>query len=290
MFLLMIPIIISTATMQFNLFINRSFAMSLYEGATSILEAANKVTLLTYEVFAVAVSMIVYPILSTFIVQNNYDEYKKSLVKSINIINLVMIPAALAIVILREPIISILFLRGKFVVGDVKLVSTALIFYSPTMIAYGVRDILNRAFYSAKDTKTPMVYSVVGVLINIILSAILYRYMSVPGLTLSSSISSVVITLLLLVEMNKKFKGIAFNSMLKTLGKISVASIIMGAFVYTIKRIFLINLVPTFIVNAMILLICLILGMIFYFALTNLFKIKESLYLWNFLKEKILKK
>ena len=290
MFLLMIPIIISTATMQFNLFINRSFAMNLFEGATSILEAANKVTLLTYEVFAVAVSMIVYPILSTFIVQNNYDEYNKSFVKSINIINLVMIPAALAIVILREPLISVLFLRGKFTIRDVRLVSTALIFYSLTMIAYGVRDVLNRAFYSAKDTKTPMSYSVVGVVINIILSAILYRHMSVPGLTLSSSISSVVITLMLLIQMSKKFKGINFKSMLKTLGKISIASILMGVVVYFIKKIFIMNLAPAFIVNAMILLLCSILGIVLYFYLTYALKIEECMYLWNIFKDKIVKK
>lgn len=290
LFILMIPIIISTATMQFNLFINRSFALSLYEGATSILEAANKVTLLTYEVFAVAVSMIVYPILSTYIVQNNYDEYKKSLVKSINIINLVMIPAALAIVILRDPLISVLFLRGKFTVGAVKLVSTALIFYSPTMVAYGVRDVLNRAFYSAKDTRTPMVYSVIGVVINIILSAILYRYMSVPGLTLSSSISSVVITLMLLIQMNKKFKGIAFNSIIKTLGKISIASIIMGVAVYFIKKVIIINLATNFIVNALILLVCSTIGILLYFYLTYFLKIKESIYLWDILKVKISKK
>ncbi|MGH4125336.1 MAG: murein biosynthesis integral membrane protein MurJ [Clostridium sp.] len=290
MVLLMIPIIISTTTMQFNLFINRSFAMSLYEGATTILEYANKVTLLTYEVFALAVSMVIYPILSTLIVQNNYDEYKKSLVKSINIINLVMVPAALAIVILREPLISVLFLRGKFTIRDVQAVSTALIFYSPTMIAYGVRDILNRAFYAAKDTKTPMIYSVVGVVINIILSAILYRYMSVPGLTLSSSISSVVITLMLLFQMNKKFKGIAFRSMLKTLGKISIASIIMAVVVYFIKKIFVMSLAPAFIVNAMILLLCSIIGILLYFYITYIFKIEECMYLWNIFKDKIVKK
>jgi putative peptidoglycan lipid II flippase len=290
LFLLMIPIIISTATMQFNLFINKSFAMSLYEGATSILEAANKVTLLTYEVFAVAVSMIIYPILSTFIVQNNHEEYKKSLVKSINIINLVMIPAAIAIVILREPLISVLFLRGKFTLSDVKSVSEALIFYAPTMVAYGVRDVLNRAFYSAKDTKTPMIYSMIGVVINVILSVVLYRYMSVPGLTLSSSISSVVITLLLLLEMNKKFRGIAFNSMIKTVGKISIASIIMGLVVYFIKKIFLLNMTSAFIVNSMILLVCAIVGMILYFALAYLLKIEECMYLWHVIKAKFAKK
>jgi len=290
LFLLMIPIIISTATMQFNLFINRSFAMSLYEGATSILECANKVTLLTYEVFAVAVSMIIYPILSTFIVQNNHEEYKKSLVKSINIINLVMIPAALAIVILREPLISVLYLRGKFSLRDVSLVSEALVFYSPTMIAYGVRDVLNRAFYSAKDTKTPMVYSVVGVVINVILSIILYRYMSVPGLTLSSSISSVVITLMLLFKMNKKFKGIDFSSMLRTLVKISIASVTMGVVVYIIKKIFIINATSAFIINSIILLVCTTVGCIMYFAITFLLRIEECTYLWGIIKNKIVRK
>ena len=290
MFLLMIPIIISTATMQFNLFINRSFAIRLYEGAASILECANKVTLLTYEVFAVAVSMIIYPILSTFIVQNNLKEYKKSLVKSINIINLVMIPAALAIVILREPLISVLFLRGKFTIIDVKLVSEALIFYSPTMIAYGLRDVLNRAFYSAKDTKTPMKYSILGVVINIILSFILYRYMSVPGLTLSSSISAVAITLMLLFEMNKKFKGVAFSSILKTLGKISIASVIMGASVYLIKNIFVMNMASTLIVNLIILLLCAVVGILLYFVLAYLLKIEECMYLLQVFKEKVIKK
>ena len=288
--LLMIPIIISTATMQFNLFVNRSFAMSLYEGATSILECANKVTLLTYEVFAVAVSMIIYPILSTFIVQNNHEEYKKSLVKSINIINLIMIPAALAIIILREPLISVLYLRGKFTLEDVNLVSRALLFYSPTMIAYGVRDVLNRAFYSAKDTKTPMMYSMVGVVINITLSAILYRYMSVPGLTLASSISAIVITLMLLIKMNKKFKGIAFNAMLKTLGKTALASILMALVVYFIKEMFLTNITPTFIANSMILLLCAIVGIILYFALAYFLKIEECIYLWQVLKDKFAKK
>ena len=290
MYLLMIPIIISTTTMQFNLFVNRSFAIKLYEGAASILECANKVTLLTYEVFAVAVSMIIYPILSTLIVQNNLKEYKKSLVKSINIINLVMIPAALAIVILREPLISVLFLRGKFTLNDVQAVSQALIFYAPTMIAYGLRDVLNRAFYSVKDTKTPMIYSIIGVVINIILSSVLYRYMSVPGLTLSSSISAVIITLMLLVEMNKKFKGIAFSSIIKNLGKISIASIIMGMLVYLIKNIFVMNMAPTFIINLLILLLCAVVGIILYFALVYLLKIEECMYLWNVFKEKIVKK
>ncbi len=290
MFLLMIPIIISTATMQFNLFINRSFAMGLYEGATSVLECANKVTLLTYEVFAVAVSMIIYPILSTFIAQKNHEEYKKSLVKSINIINVVMIPAAIAIVILREPIISVLFLRGKFTLHDVELVSAALLFYSPTMVAYGVRDVLNRAFYSIRDTKTPMVYSVIGMMINIILSFILYRYMSVPGLTLSSSISSVVITLMLLHKMNKKFKGIAFSYMLKTIGKIFIASSIMAVVVYFIKNILISNFVPAFSLNLFILLLCAIVGMILYFVIAYFLNIKECTYLWNTVKEKVIKK
>lgn len=290
MFILMIPIIISTATMQFNLFINRSFAIGLYEGAASVLDCANKVTLLTYEVFAVAVSMIIYPILSTFIVQNNHEEYKKSLVKSINIINLVMIPAALAIVILREPLISVLYLRGKFTLSDVKLVSEALVLYSPTMVAYGVRDVLNRAFYSAKDTRTPMIYSIVGVVINIVLSAALYKYMLVPGLTLSSSISSVVITLMLFLKMNKKFPGLQFLSMTKTLGKIAIASTIMGVVIYFIKEMFIVNLATAFVLNLTSLFVCAVVGLILYFVLTYLFKIEETMYVWNIFKSKISKK
>ena len=158
------------------------------------------------------------------------------------------------------------------------------------MVAYGVRDVLNRAFYSAKDTKTPMVYSIMGMVINIILSFILYRYMSVPGLTLSSSISSIVITLMLLLEMNKKFKGIAFTSMMKTLGKISIASIVMAVVVYFIQNIIVSSFAPSFIINLMILFLCAIVGMVIYFILAYFLKIEECTYLWNIFKEKAAKK
>ena len=184
----------------------------------------------------------------------------------------------------------LLYLRGKFTLSDVKLVSEALVLYSPTMVAYGVRDVLNRAFYSAKDTRTPMIYSIVGVVINIVLSAALYKYMLVPGLTLSSSISSVVITLMLFLKMNKKFPGLQFLSMTKTLGKIAIASTIMGVVIYFIKEMFIVNLATAFVLNLTSLFVCAVVGLILYFVLTYLFKIEETMYVWNIFKSKISKK
>ena len=70
----MIPIIISTSSIQLNLFVNKSFATSIYEGATAILECANKLTMMTYEVFAVVVSMIIYPILASHISEKNNEK------------------------------------------------------------------------------------------------------------------------------------------------------------------------------------------------------------------------
>jgi putative peptidoglycan lipid II flippase len=88
--------------------------------------------------------------------KKNNKEYKNALLKAINVIFLVMMPASLGVLILREPIVSIIFGRGAFDEKAVKLTANALMFYTPAMVAYGVRDILFKAFYSLQDTKIPI--------------------------------------------------------------------------------------------------------------------------------------
>lgn len=78
--------------------------------------------------------------------------------------------------------------------------------------------------------------------------------------------------------------------MTKTLGKISIASTIMGVVIYSIKKMCIVNLAQAFVLNITSLFVCAIVGVILYFVLTYLFKIEETIYVWNVFKNKILKK
>lgn len=286
---LMIPVIISTSTAQLSLFANRFFATTIYEGAVSALDFSNKLNALVYEVFAVAISMVVYPSLSSYIAQDNKREYKNALIKAVNIILLIMVPAAVAMAILRVPIISIIFKRGAFDNNAVMITGSALLFYCPAMIAYGVRDLINKAFYSIKDTKTPMINSLIGVVINIVLNFILVKYMKVAGLTFATSISAIITTIILIFILSRRINGLDIKSIYTTFAKILAASAFMGIGIYFINNIAIRYIGDTLKTNILILAASAIIGGGIYFVAINAFNIKEFKDLTSMAKKKLFK-
>lgn len=86
MLALMMPVIISTSLIQLNNFINRAFAVNIFEGAVTALDLSNKLNTLAYEVFAIGIAMVIYPTLSKYASDNNTKEYKEALLKGINVI------------------------------------------------------------------------------------------------------------------------------------------------------------------------------------------------------------
>ncbi|MCW6061559.1 murein biosynthesis integral membrane protein MurJ [Clostridium sporogenes] len=274
-FYLMIPVIISTSVIQLNVFVNRSFATNIYFGAVTILDCANKINTLAYEVFAIGIAMIVYPTLSELAAKDDKKQYKMALGKSINMIIIIMVPAAVGIATLREPLINIIFKRGAFSENAASLTSQALLLYTPAMIAYGVRDILNKAFYAIKDTKTPMINSFIGIIINAMINILLIKYLGVSGLTLATSISAITITIIMLLDLNKKLNGIDVKNIIISFLKVTLSALIMGIIVIVINKFILLNLGTGTKGSAISVLICMVVGAMCYTAAIYLLKVKE---------------
>ena len=104
----------------------------------------------------------------------------------------------------------------------------ALFYYSIGMIAFGLRDILSRAFYALQDTKTPMINATIAVIINIILNIVLSKYLGIGGLALATSIAAMVGTILLFITLRRKIGGFGLKELTKSFVKICVASVLMG--------------------------------------------------------------
>ncbi|ENJ9655708.1 murein biosynthesis integral membrane protein MurJ [Clostridium botulinum] len=274
-FYLMIPVIISTSVIQLNAFVNRSFATNIYFGAVTILDCANKINTLAYEVFAIGIAMIVYPTLSELATKNDKKQYKVALGRAINMILIIMVPAAVGIAVLREPLINVIFKRGAFSENAASLTSQALLLYTPAMIAYGVRDILNKAFYAIKDTKTPMINSFIGIVINIVINILLIKYLGVSGLTLATTISAILITIMMLLDLNKKLNGIDIKNIIISFLKVTLSALIMGIIVIVINKFILLKLGTGTKGSAISVLICMVVGAMCYTAAIYLLKVKE---------------
>ena len=230
---LVIPVFIGSYINQINAVVNRTLASTLDSGSITALNYANKLNMFAVGVIAVAISTIMYPILSKLASEGNKKLFKINISKSINMIVIIMLPIMVVMTTFSTEIVKVLFEEGSFNLHDTYLTSTALFFYSIGILAYGLKELLAKSFYSLQDTKTPVRNATISVVINIVFSIILVNIMGIGGLALASSISATVTTMLLLISLRKKIGKIGFSYILKTFIKGAIASIVM----YIIMRI-----------------------------------------------------
>lgn len=230
---LVIPVFIGSYINQINAVVNRTLASTLDSGSITALNYANKLNMFAVGVIAGAISTIMYPILSKLASEGNKKLFKINISKSINMIVIIMLPIMVVMTTFSTEIVKVLFEEGSFNSHDTYLTSTALFFYSIGILAYGLKELLAKSFYSLQDTKTPVRNATISVVINIVFSIILVNIMGIGGLALASSISATVTTMLLLISLRKKIGKIGFSYILKTFIKGAIASIVM----YIIMRI-----------------------------------------------------
>lgn len=286
MVFLLLPVIIGAGSNQINAVVGTIMASGLPEGSISALNFAAKINDVLYVTFATAIVTVIYPYLSREGTSESFVVFKQYISKAVNSISLIMIPCCLGLIILSTPVVYILFKRGVFDDRAVYMTSLALIYYSIGLPFYGIRDVFNRALYALNDTKTSTINGVIGVVINIILTVILVRYIGIRGIALSTSISALVCAVLLGNSLRKKVGGINGKELALTFGKIAAASLIMGAVV----------LISYSFISAQILglkgilagtLISTLAGMAVYFVVITFMKIKEVDEIINQVKVKL---
>ena len=230
MVVIALPVIAGVSVNQINVLVDRTIASTIAVGGISALNYANRLNSFVQGIFVLSIVTVLYPMISRMAADKNMDGLKKSVSEAINTVNLLVIPATVGMMVLAEPIIELLFGRGKFDEGAVAMTSVALFYYAIGMLGFGLREVLSRAFYSLQDTKTPAINAAIAVVINIVLNIILSRYMGIGGLALATSISAIVCTLLLFISLRKKIGPFGLKGISVSFVKITLASIVMGVF------------------------------------------------------------
>lgn len=279
------PVLLGSAVQQINVIIDRTLASSLKEGSISALNYATRVNDMIISVFVMAITTVIFPMLSKAFTRENLKEAKDIMEEGINIILIITVPATIGIIILAEPAIKVFFERGAFDSQATSMTSSALLFYSLGLIASSLRLMLNKVFYSIQDTSTPMINGAIAVGINIVLNYILIRYMAHSGLALATSISSIVTTILLFISLRKKIGSMGIKSYIICFIKTLIASIIMGLVVYGIYFKFGSLLPNKSIIELLLLILAVSVGVLIYFVLCCLLRVKEMRTLLGRLKK-----
>jgi len=144
------------------------------------------------------------------------------------------LPATVGMIILRVPIIRVLYERGSFDANSTQMVAWALLWYAVGLTAHSLVEVLSRAFYAMHDTKTPVIVGVIAMSGNIALSfalSSLFRelgWMPLGGLALANSLATTLESLVLIILLSKRVNGLNLKEILRTAIKSLLASAVMG--------------------------------------------------------------
>ena len=226
------PVLIGVAVNQVNTLVDRTLASTLPVGTVSALNYSNKLTSFVIAIFITSISSVIYPMLSQLSSENNRSRFITSVRKSINCVIILVMPITVGTIVLSQPIVRVLFERGAFDERGTYLTALALAMYSIGMVAYGLRDVLGKIFYSLQDTKTPMINGVIAMGVNMVMDVVFIQFWGLGGLTLATSLSSIACIMLLFRSLKKKMGYFGQDKIVKATVKSLVASVIMGSVTY----------------------------------------------------------
>lgn len=232
MVIMALPIIFGSSISQINSVVDRTIASGLGTGAISTLNYATKISYAVYGLFVSSITTVMYPTIIRQAAKGDMDGMKTTVVKILNTISIIMVPATIGMIVLSNPIVNLFYGYGQFDPQTISEISSVLIFSSIGLVGMSLKDVMIRAFYSLHDSMTPVYSGVIGVAVNIGLNLILAPVMGIAGLALATSISAIVSFVVLYIGLNRKINGIPMANLFITFIKISFASLIMGVFAY----------------------------------------------------------
>jgi putative peptidoglycan lipid II flippase len=182
-------------------------------------------------VFAIAVATVVYPLLARHAAEKNYVGLANDYHRGVRLILLLNIPAAVGLALLSTPIVRLLYERGKFAAADTATMAPLVALFALGLPFFAVASLMTRAFYSVKDTITPVKLATISFLINVSLGWALKDSLGARGLVIASTTAVIVQAIALQHLLGVSLPGMKFGELWGTLGKISLGTLAMAAVV-----------------------------------------------------------
>jgi putative peptidoglycan lipid II flippase len=227
--LLMGPGTIGMAATQINVLVNTQFASSQGTGAVSWLDYAFRLMYLPIGLFGVSIAAASTPALSRLAALSDTSKMRSTVGAAIGLMLVLNIPATIGLIVLADPIVSLIFEHGRFTAADTAATARAVQLYALGLVSYSVVRIVSPAFYALRLSHVPVTASIVSVVVNIAVNFALVRVMGYAGLALGASLAAIVNAGLQVIMLRRHLGGIEERQLTMTFLKTLVASLAMGA-------------------------------------------------------------
>lgn len=229
--ILMIPGFFGSAIYQVNIYVSNLLAYQINDSAATLLFYANRLMELPIGVFAIAISTVVYPLLARHAVENRLEAMGADYRKGVRLVLMINVPAAAGLALLCQPIVRLLFRHGNFTGGDAHTMALLLALFVIGMPFFSVNNLTIRAFYSIKDTATPVKVALIDFTVNLVLSLVLMHWLGAAGLVLASTTAIIVQAVLLERALVRRLPEMRLAPLGRSFGKIVLATAAMAVVV-----------------------------------------------------------
>ena len=201
----MLPTLIGIFGYQINEIVDTNFAASLKVGTISAINYASRLYLLPVGIFAVSLSVVIFPQLSSSVVKNDKKNEHLLFSRGLNMLSFLIVPSIVGLFFYSKEIVYLIFGHGKLDVNGVMVTSEILKCYAIGLMFFSTNHLLTRTHYVHKNRKTPVIASFIAISLNITLDYLLYKRYAHIGLTLATSISAMLNYLILIVSIKIKY-------------------------------------------------------------------------------------
>jgi putative peptidoglycan lipid II flippase len=233
---LMGPGTVGLAATQVNLFVNTWLATSQGTGAVSWLTYAFRLMYLPIGLFGVSIATAVLPQAARHAAVGDDGAVRETVTRGLALMLAVNIPAMFGLIVLAEPIVRVLFERGHFGAADTISTAAALRLYAVGLIGYSTARILSPVFYALGRNQVPVAVSIMTIVVNVVGSLALVRFMGFRGLALSTSIAALANGALLLWLLRRPLRGVGGRHLLLTFVKTVIAAAVMAPIAFLVER------------------------------------------------------
>jgi len=235
---LMAPRLLGVAVVQLNFLLNTYLASLMPQGSYTGVSLAFPIMIMPEAAIAQSIAIAALPTFSAQVALGRKDQMRTSLAASLRGALLLAIPATVGLILLRQPVVALLYQRGEFGPESTAIVAWALLWYAAGLVGHSVVEIISRAFYALHDTWTPVRVGIATMGLNLVFSLAFTRlfdaigWMPHGGLALANSLATALEAVVLLVMMRRRLEGLDARRVWAGVFKAGIGAAVMGAIIW----------------------------------------------------------
>jgi putative peptidoglycan lipid II flippase len=208
-------------------FLGKEIAYPMYAGTVSRIFYAQRLYQFPFGVFGISLATVVFPVMSADAARKDSAALCTTIARSIKGAIFVAFPATVGLILVREPLINLLFEHGRFTAQDTTLTASIVVCYTIGLAGFFMQQICAKAYYSTQDSRKPMRTTLLAVVLNFILNLILIWPLGAAGLALATSLCSYLQVTILLKGLADKLGRKIFDGVAAELAKTIVITLAM---------------------------------------------------------------